>query len=471
MEPENALPSKGRRLVFDIETNGFIQQVTRCHCLWILDVDTGETTGFTQANLQDGLKELQQASLLIGHNIIGYDLPVLRKLYPWWTTEARLYDTMIASRMAFPDMDDSDWEYASGERDLWADLKEQRLIGSHSLKSWGVRLGFLKGDYGDTTDWAQWTPEMHEYCKRDVELTFLLYGHLNGQELNQEALRIEQEVARIVHRQEQFGWDFDVNGAWHLYGRLLDEKAKLLEQLQEMFPPWLAPDGKPKDIKKPYKRKGIHVMGPYTKLKLVEFNPNSRAQIAYWLKRRHHWQPTEFTAPSKTFPQGQPKVDEEVLSGLPWPEAALIARYMLLEKRVGQVATGQAAWLKLVRPNGRIYGSVLTVGCVTRRMAHSKPNLAQVPRVTSPFGPECRALFRAPPGKVLVGADASGLEARVQAHYQRPYDGGALMDTILKGNKEDQTSIHYVNMRAFELNSGNPKQDYDDAKTLYYALI
>jgi DNA polymerase I-like protein with 3'-5' exonuclease and polymerase domains len=136
----------------------------------------------------------------------------------------------------------------------------------------------------------------------------------------------------------------------------------------------------------------------------------------------------------------------------------------MLDKRLGQLSEGDKAWLKLIQPDGRIHGRVLTTGTRTRRMTHANPNLAQVPNSHAPYGPECRSLFRATPGLVLVGCDADGLEARCLAHYMAIYDGGEYVKVILEGRKEDGTDVH-------SLNAGAIGTSRNTAKTFFYAFM
>jgi len=106
-----------------------------------------------------------------------------------------------------------------------------------------------------------------------------------------------------------------------------------------------------------------------------------------------------------------------------------------------------------------MYGRINTNGAITGRCTHSRPNMAQVPSVGSPYGKECRSLFKATDGAVLIGCDASGLELRCLAHYLYPYDGGDYANKILQGD------IHTVNQNA----AGLPTRDA--AKTFIYAFL
>ena len=153
-----------------------------------------------------------------------------------------------------------------------------------------------------------------------------------------------------------------------------------------------------------------------------------------------------------------PKVDEGVLKKIDHPIAQKLLDYLLVQKRLGQLAEGEQAWLKLAK-NGRIHGAVNTNGAVTGRCTHSNPNVAQVPACRVPYGEECRGLFGAGVGKKLVGCDASGLELRMLAHYLAFYDGGEYGKIVTEGD------IHTANQQAAGL------ETRDQAKTFIYAFL
>lgn len=147
-----------------------------------------------------------------------------------------------------------------------------------------------------------------------------------------------------------------------------------------------------------------------------------------------------------------------MLASLPFPECKPLVDYLELLKIIGMLAEGKNGWLKLVGPDGRIHGRVITNGAVTGRCTHNSPNLAQIP-ARGQYGKHCRALFAAPPGQVMVGADASGLELRMLAHYLAAYDGGAYAKVLLEGD------IHTANQHAAGL------ETRDNAKTFIYAFL
>jgi hypothetical protein len=168
-------------LIFDLETNGLLYDVTRIHCLAIYDTeaeqmlvynDEGDTEPLTR-----GLQRLEDASEIVGHNIINYDIPVIRKLYPWFTSVGRVLDTLVLSRVCHPDILSID-----GKR-KWKNMPLQ-LYGRHSLESYGYRLGEYKGSFGKTSDWKEWSQEMQDYMVQDVVVTTKLWKHfqpyLNG---------------------------------------------------------------------------------------------------------------------------------------------------------------------------------------------------------------------------------------------------------------------------------------------------
>ena len=168
-------------LIFDIETNGLLHDVSTIHCLAIHDLSTGQTIAYNDTGNQEpisrGLQRLADADSIIGHNIIGYDLPVIRKLYSWFNSPALVVDTLLLSRLYHPDMINLD------KKHNWEGMP-LKLYGKHSLESYGYRLDERKGDYGSTSNWTNWSQEMEDYCIQDVHVTTKLWKHfqpyLNG---------------------------------------------------------------------------------------------------------------------------------------------------------------------------------------------------------------------------------------------------------------------------------------------------
>jgi len=429
--------------VFDLETDGLLPEVTKIHTLTIYDTDTQEYTTYDKADVSAGIARVLSAGWICGHNIIAYDIPVIKKLYGV-APKGQVRDSMVLARLAYPEIKDIDYGL------LKQGKLPSKLVGSHSLKAWGYRLGEHKGEF--KTDWQEWSQEMSDYCKQDVKVTTLLMERMMARGIPEEAIALEHQVHTIIYRQQSYGFLFDREKAEKLYATLLKRQKELTSKLREFFPAWYVNTGR-FTPKRRDRAKGYEAGCEFTKVKYTEFNPGSRAHIADRLGKLYGWKPKEFTE------DGSPKLDEEILKTLPYPEAEYLTEFFMIDKRIGQLAEGKESWLKNIGKDGRIHGSVNSIGAVTRRMTHSHPNVAQVPKVGSPFGAECRGLFTAPDGRVLVGADAAGLELRCLAHYMAAYDQGAYSKEILKGD------IHTTNQLAAGLSTR------DDAKTFIYAFL
>lgn len=436
------------KFVFDIETDGFLNVLTRVHSLVLYETTTESMHSVSMpVDVESYLRKMMEADYLIGHNILGFDFPALQKVYPWFTFDVdKVIDTLVLSRMLYGNLRDQD--VIKGSR---SNLP-RKLYGSHSLEAWGYRLGILKGEFGKATDWAEWSPDMQRYCERDVEVNLALLKHFEAKGWSYRAASLEMWFQYIMAKQQQAGFPFDKDKAVALYLELMKERNRIDKELEAYFPPWMAPV-KYFVPKRDHSGHGYTADAPLTQVKEQIFNPGSRHQIADRLQRLYGWRPKLFT------PSGQPQIDEVVLSELSYPPAQLLARRFLVDKRIGQISEGDQAWLKLVEADGKIHGYVNTLGAVTGRCTHSAPNMAQVPAVRSPYGADCRAMFHAPEGWVQVGADASGLELRCLGHYMARYDGGEYVNVLLHGD------VHTANMQAAGV------ANRDQAKTFIYAYL
>lgn len=449
-------------LIFDAETNGLYDYVTEMHCLHIYDTQQKKLERYNSqdGNLRDSLIRLHKSKVICGHGIINFDIPMLKKLYPRWNTSATVVDTLTISRVIYTNIKDYDG-YLMKHRKVPEGFK--KYYGRHSLAAWGMRLGVLKGDFGETTDWADWSQEMDDYCVQDIEVTQALLAHLMELSYSKEALKLEHQVAIIIQRQVQFGFKFDEANALLLREQLETESKPLIKLLREMVPAWYMP-GKEFTPKRDNKSQGYIAGATLTKVKLNEFNPGSGPQIINRLKALYGWEPTLFTV------NESPKIDTDTLRGLSYPPCKNLIEYGTLKKCLGYVSTGEKAWLKKVR-NGRIHGKVNTNGAVTGRFTHSDPNLGQIPSAKKieidphQWGKKCRALFTVTLGYILFGVDAKGIELRCLGHYMAAYDGGAYAKAVVHGSKKLGTDAHTLNMKAAGLSTR------DGSKTFIYALL
>lgn len=404
-----------------------------------MDIDTEKTYTFSTKCTNGGISNFNSwlvrnhVTEVIGHNIIGYDVPVLEKLLGTNFTGINIVDTLVLSRLADPTRQ------------------------SHSLRSWGIELDKHKGDYND---WSRFSTEMLEYCTNDVLVTYNTYKVLSSEvhNLSTQSINIEHRTAQAIGRQVRRGWLLDERRAMILLAELQSKINTTVEKVHETFKPkdiWV-PLNKTNETNKDGSDNKNHLKqldkgaswqskgwGYFT---TQDFNLGSRQQIGSYLQD-FGWKPKHLTE------TGIPVVNEKTLGDVKGiPEAELIGDYLMLQKRHSQVSS----WVDALTAEGRVHGYVNSCGTITGRMTHSKPNMAQVPAVRAPYGLECRELFIVPRGYSLVGVDASGLELRMLAHYMNDKD---YTQEVIHGD------IHTANQKAAGL------QSRDTAKTFIYAYL
>jgi len=403
------------KVIFDIETTLNVDKI------WCIVCKHNNTYyQFKEDRVHRFVDFLKQTKEVIGHNIIGFDIPVLNKFFGYDIFKnCKITDTLVLSRLLNP-----------------------MLEGGHSLKNWGEKLYKKKIEFNNFDYFSE---EMLKYCRNDVDLTEKLYKFL-GRKMEDfgESIELEHKVAKIIQRQHKKGFMIDVVGAHMLQAKFQEDMNELQTIVRKTFPPLKI---ETEFIPKSNNKTRGYVKGvPFIKVKYKEFNLGSRQQIAERLVLLG-WKPKKKTDKGHTI------VDEKVLSEIKTiPEAELIKKFLTLQKRIAQVSS----WIEAIREDGRVHGKVITNGTVTGRMSHQSPNMAQVPAVYSPYGKECRALWIVNKGYKLVGVDASGLELRMLAHYMN--DKG-YTNEIINGD------IHTTN----QINAGLGSRD--EAKTFIYALI
>jgi DNA polymerase I-like protein with 3'-5' exonuclease and polymerase domains len=438
--------SSGERfLIFDLESDGLYDNVTVIHCIVVYDIGLQQTFSYGPDCIADALAHLATADVLIGHNVLFYDVPVLSKLYPSVQLNGRIIDTLICTRLIWPKeilytFDDEQYTQVP-----------KNLKGSASLKAWGWRLADHKIDFKDFSEYSE---EMLAYCQQDVAVTKKLWQHITKENYPQPALKLEHDLALAIEKQIRAGIPFDVDACLDLVDSLRAKETELEVYLKEIFPP-----NKIESIfiPKVNNSKRGYVKGqPFTKVTYQEFNPGSRTQIVDRLQQKYGW------VPEKNTEKGNPVLDDDVLDALPYPEAKPLAEYMLIKKRLGQIADGNNAWLKLVNnEDGRMHGDLITNGCITGRASHRNPNMAQVPAGYSPYGHECRSLFHAPDGWDLIGIDAKALELRCLAGYLAIWDDGEYSAMVTN----PEVDIHIYNQKMFGVDTR------DIAKRLLYGVL
>ena len=422
-----------KEIVFDIESNGLKPNKIWC----IVAKPLGEpVVSFGPTRIKEGINYLESADVLIGHNILGFDIPVIEKLYDVKLNHKTIKDTLVMSRLFNP-------------------VREN----GHSLKTWGYVVGMPKAQQPE--DWDSYNTDMLKYCQQDVILNERVYKKLlvEGEGFSEESINLEHSVAPILKEQEDSGFEFNEKEALLLVASLKERMFEVEKEVQKVFKPKmidvklvtpkLKKDGTlSKSGLTDYEYaeiKASKFMNPFMRKKLQPFNLGSRKQIGEYLTD-FGWKPNRFT------PTGQPIVDESSLAKVKKiPEAKLIAEFLLLQKRIAQIDS----WIIAVDKDSRVHGFVIPNGTITGRMAHRSPNMAQVPSSSSEYGKECRACWTIKDGYKLVGVDASGLELRMLAHY---------MDNEEYTKEVTDGDIHTANQKLAGLKSR------DKAKTFIYAI-
>jgi len=432
------------KFVFDVETDGV--KYTRIWCIVVQNVDTKELFSFGPNELPDAVKLLNTADTLIGHNILTFDIPCVRKIMnePDFAKDKKILDTLVLSRLFNPD----------------------RKTG-HKLADWGRVLHYPKIEF---SDYYRYSAQMMKYCIQDVKLNTRVFHELRleSRGYSKRAIDLEHSVAEILGAQERQGFLLDFEKASKIQAELQRDMIVTEKSIKETFKPKIITTKLYPKFKKDgsIARNAVTEHGEGTRLttdelvemkkttsdyitrtKVKEVLVSSRVQLIEYLQD-FGWKPTKFTD------KGRPMLNEKVLETVTdIPEAKLIQHYFLLEKRIGQLNS----WIEEADCSSfRVHSHVIHNGTVTGRMTHRKPNMAQVPSVHSPYGRAFRACWRVPENYKLVGIDASGLELRMLAHYMGDED---YTNEIISGD------IHTANQHLAGLESR------DQAKTFIYALL
>lgn len=410
------------RLVIDIESNALmeltldskgnpIRECSKVHVVVTKNIDTGEVKVWTEF---DGLLAyLNKATLLIGHNLYGFDLECLKRMLGY-KGSAKIYDSLVVSKLIYPDL-------------------TNHPLGGNSLENWGKFLGNEKINYQGT--WEELTDDMITYCIQDVHVAHDIYNHQQkwiAANKYEKIVQLEFLASAIIAQQQANGFGFNLKEAEKLQHDLLMFKATVEDEMRTIFPDKIT-------------HRFSSKTGKQLKDLVEPFNPGSRKQIAERLFEKYGW-----VAPQTE--NGNPNVDATILGQLDYPEAKKLVEYFDVQKLMGQV-DDWVARASYSRDN-RIHGFVNVQGAATGRCTHSQPNVAQVSG-----DHRARELWVPHNGEVLLGSDLSGLELRMLAHYMAPYDKGAYADVILNGD------IHTHNQQKAGLPTRN------NAKTFIYGFL
>lgn len=453
-----------RKCVADLEANGLLDTATRVWCGVFKDRTTKEVFKFGPNQIKDMLSFMDTCAELQMHNGIGYDFPLLRKLYGY-EYKGKVIDTLVLSRLLNP------------KRTLPYSCPNKR-IGPHSVEAWGYRVGRGKPEH---EDWSQFSEEMLHRCSEDVEIQFMIYDKLMEEASNgdwEKAIPLTMRLFELLQRQEEYGWLVDVE-YMHKCVQTLDRWIDRIDRaLESRLPNVLEVEEVKKDgeynyLKKPFLKSGkysesvnrwlgdlpfgpssVTVCGPFTRVSFRPVNLNSNEETKNYLLSLG-WEPKEWNT-DDTGARTSPKMSkDDPFVGIDSGIGRLVAKRVQCRHRRSSIE----GLLGIVRPDGRISSVVKTLAD-TSRAIHS--GIVNIPQVKSFFGKQMRKIFTCKEGWVLVGTDSDADQIRKLAGRM---NDPAYTEAVVNGDKDKKTDIHSVNQRA----AGLP--DRDLAKTFFYGLL
>lgn len=447
----------------DWEANGFLHVVTKAHCAVFKEKDTGLVSKFRPHQMPEMLAYLDTVDVLIGHNILGYDLPLLEKLFGYVYRGKRV-DTLVMSRLLNPKR--------------LSPFNCPNKKAPHSIEAWGYRVGRGKPEHND---WEVFSEDMLHRCSEDVEILELVYYELlkemkGGQW--KDAMQLSFRLFENLQKQEAYGWLVDQEHMKFCISQLTNWIRRIDSVITPNLPLILEINETKKAgaynyVRKPYLKSGKYsesvltwyadcginpdlcpVVGPFSRVSFRPTDLNSRDETVNYLLAEG-WEPAEWNY-NDDGEKTSPKLSkDDPFDGLSGRVGKLVAKRVQCRHRRSSIE----GLVKLIRPDGRIASSVNTLA-VTGRATHR--NIVNIPQAKSFFGKQMRKIFIAKPGWVLVGTDSDACQVRMLCGRM---NDPVYTDNVLNGKKEDGTDIHSVNMRA----AGLPNRD--DAKTFFYGFL
>jgi len=458
-------------IVFDTENDGLLVECTKMHIMNIQDLDSGERLHFLEGDM-GWVPLLDNARVVSAHNLCGYDLLVLQKLFNYKLPKrVKQRDTLILSRVL--------------------DYLRFGLRG-HGLDIWGEALGYPKFKFDE---WAVYTPEMLVYCDRDLLINEKVYNILIREFIRMlpnapylpDYILAEQAISRWSAIAQWKGWPFDRKAGQLLHGQLeaeinrvtsdlqprLGRKTVLLDRVPHTggWRPWkgvtvpaqsyitepkwtvagnyhahlatyfkIAPDigqlAADVDERTP---KGLEdvpfIIGDFCKVAFEERNLASSDDVKMFLYEQG-WKPDtwNYKQVGRQRLKTSPKITEDTLEIMGEGGQAYLS-YLSASSRFGVLKN----WMASSELDGRVHGDCITIGTPSLRARHK--TIVNVPSGDAAWGPEMRRLFTCEPGWVLVGCDSAGNQARGLAHYLAD---AAFTNILLTGD------IHTYNAEALD---------------------
>lgn len=439
-------------VVFDIEANGLLDTITKIHCIVAKDLQTEQIHRFPPEKLHLFPDFINKYDALIGHNIVGYDIPAIKMIMGIDLSNKMIFDTLLISKLLNPDRENG-----------------------HSLESWGEVLGLPKLDFKEFEEYSE---EMMTYCVRDVDLNCKVYQALIKEAGSwgwSEAYSLELAVAKIIQKQEEYGVLFNVDLARKCHAELGELMKEIEDKVEPLLPRHRIPTSR---LKIPPKNRFKKDFSPSALAKkyfgdrlfsrtteagdecwIVEYPNGSEVPlegatapletheptrlsdqpaIKEWLMSMG-WEPTiwnqrknkqtgKFERTSPKFADQNKNLCPNLLTlGSKVEFLNDVVLWLSYRNRRNVISSNNGTgWLYNTRleKDKRLSASADTIGTNTGRFAHRV--VANIPRVSSIYGKQMRSMFTVPDDYYMVGWDASGLESRIEAHYCVPMDTQAL---------------------------------------------
>lgn len=453
-----------RICIGDLEADGLLPTATKVWCGVFKDIQTGEVLKFKPDTIRNMLNFLDSVDVLIMHNGVGYDWPLLEKLYGY-KYKGKKVDTLLMSRLLNP------------KRILPPNCPNKKA-GPHSVEAWGYRVGRGKPEH---EDWSKYSDEMLHRCSEDVEIQHLIFNKLKEEYSGKNwknAFKLTFKLFEYLQKQEQYGWLVNqehMHKSIHILTHWINRIDRVLEhhlpcviEVEET-----KEQGEYKFIKKPFLKSGeysksvkdwyentgldataVRVSGPFTRIGIRKVNLNSNEETKEFLLNSG-WEPLEWNYNDEG-EQTSPKLSkDDPFVGIEGGVGRLVAKRVQCRQRKGIIE----GLFGIIREDGRI-PSVVNNLAVTGRATHR--NIVNMPGAKSFFGKWMRKIFICKKGYVLVGTDSDACQIRMLCGRM---NDPVYTENVLNGKKEDGTDIHSVNMRAANL------ADRDSAKTFFYGFL
>jgi DNA polymerase-1 len=447
----------------DLEANGFLPVATKAHCGVFKEKDTGRIIKFRPHQMKEMLEYLDTVDVLIGHNILGYDLPLLQKLYGY-TYNGKKVDTLVMSRLLNP------------KRISPFNCPNKKA--PHSIEVWGYRVGRGKPEHND---WENFSEDMLHRCTEDVEILELVYNELLKEAKGgkwKDAFLLSFKLFENLQKQEAYGWLVDQEHMAFCVSQLTNWIKRIDSVITPKLPLILEINetktkGVYKHISKPFLKSGKYsqsvldwyadagmpdhsttVCGPFSRISFRITDLNSRDETVDYLLSVG-WEPLEWNTNDEGTRTSPKLSKDDPFEGVNGKTGKLVARRVQCRHRRSSIE----GLIKLIRPDGRIASAVNTLA-VTGRATHR--NIVNIPKAGSFYGKQMRKIFTSKPGFVLVGTDSDQCQLRMLGGRMGDKE---YIDALVNGDKSKGTDVHSLTKKIGDIESR------DLAKNVMYCLL